>query len=97
MRARGYGSTKKRTSFVEYKFGTRNIILSIVLGILLFVVIFCAVNNGTYAEYIPELKLVWFGDWYMFIGTIAYTIFLLLPALIDIKEIIKWQILRSKI
>lgn len=97
MRARGYGSSKKRTNFAEYKFGLRNIILSVALGILIFIIIFCAVNGGTYAEYTPTLNLIWFGDWYMFIGTIAYAIFLFIPSLLDIKEIIKWQILRSKI
>ncbi len=97
MKARGYGAVKKRTSFQEYKYGVRNIVLTIILGILIFIVIFCAANNGTYAMYTPELKLTWFGDWYMLIGTIVYAIFLFIPSIVDIKEIVKWQILRSKI
>ncbi len=97
MKARGYGAAKKRTSFAEYKFGASNIILLIIFVLLIAGTIFCAASGGTYAEYTPTMKLTWFGDWYMLIGIIAYAIFLCIPLLIDIKEIIRWQILRSKI
>ncbi len=97
MKARGYGAVKKRTSFVQYKFDLINIVFLVIQILLICTVIFCAVNGGTFAEYTPVMKLTWFGDWYMLIGLIVYTIFLCIPSLLDIKEIIKWQILKSKI
>ena len=96
MRSRGYGSGK-RTTFAKYRFDARNLILILVMAFLLAVTIFCAAKGATQAEYIPYLMMSWFGDIYMSLGVLAYAVFLLIPVFLDIKEMIKWRILRSKI
>ncbi len=96
MRSRGYG-TGKRTTFAKYRFATRDIALSAVLLILLAAVIFCAAKGCTKTEYVPYFTMIWFGDIYMLTGFTAYTVFLIIPTVLNCKEKIKWRILRSKI
>ncbi len=96
MRARGYGSGKK-TNFAIYTFEKRNIILICVMGVLLAGVIFTAIMGGSQATFIPNIEMTWFGNIYMFGGAIAYAIFLFLPTFLNLKEIIKWRVLRSEI
>ena len=96
MRSRGYGSGK-RTTFAKYRFDTRNLVLTLIMAVLIGVTIFCATKGATQAEYVPYLTMSWFGDVFMFLGVLAYAVFLLIPVFLDIKETIKWHILRSKI
>ena len=94
MRSRGYG-TGKRTNFAKYRFDVRNIILFSIFIILIALTIFCAAKGSTQAEFIPYFTMAWFGDWYMLLGVIAYGILLIIPAVLEFKEKIKWRILRS--
>lgn len=96
MRARGYGSGKK-TNFAIYTFEKRNVILVCVMGLLLAGVIFSSVMGGAHASFIPGIEMTWFGDIYMFGGAVMYAIFLFLPSFLNIKETIKWRVLRSRI
>ncbi|MCQ2512924.1 MAG: energy-coupling factor transporter transmembrane protein EcfT [Lachnospiraceae bacterium] len=96
MRARGYGSGKK-TNFAIYYFEKRNIILICVMGLLLAGTIFTAVMGGAHAAFIPNIEMTWFGDINMFGGAIAYAFFLFLPTFLNLKEKIKWRVLRSRI
>ena len=52
MQSRGYG-TGKRTSFAKHRFDARNNILLVFMGVLIVLIIFCAVNGSTKAEYVP--------------------------------------------
>ena len=96
MRSRGYG-TGKRTTFAKYRFDARNVIISSLFVILLAAVIFCAAKGCAKAEFVPYFTMTWFGEIYMLIGFITYTVFLCIPTLLFFKETIKWRILRSKI
>ena len=96
MRSRGYGSGK-RTSFAIYKFNAKNILLIAVFVITGGLTIVCAAMGGMSAEFTPHLKLTWFGDIWMFVGVISYTVFLILPTLLNAKEAITWHALRSRI
>ncbi len=96
MRSRGYG-TSRRSSYLSYRFDLRNLILTMILTALIITVIFCGINGAAEAVFIPELSLAWFGNPHTFAGLIFYAVFLLVPALINIKELLLWQILRSKI
>lgn len=96
MRSRGYG-TAKRTSYLKYRFGARNACLTSVLIFLICVIIFCAANGAASAVFVPDMSLSWFGNTYTAVSLAAYAIFLLIPVIIDIKELLLWQILRSRI
>ena len=94
MRSRGYG-TGKRTNFAKYQFDARNIILFSIFIILIAITIFCAAKGSTQAEYVPFFSMAWFGDFDMLLGIIVYGVFLVIPTVLELKEIIKWRILRS--
>lgn len=94
MRSRGYG-TGKRTTFAKYRFDARNIVLLAVFFVLAAATVFFAAGGGTAAEYVPYFTMTWFGDLYMTAGFAAYGLFLAIPLFLDMKEKIKWRILRS--
>lgn len=88
MRARGYG-TARRTSFQIYQITPRDLLC---LGLIAALAIAVLAFGGTNARYIPRLSFAPIG-W----GYGAYCIYLLIPAILNIKEAISWHISRSKI
>lgn len=94
MRSRGYG-TGKRTSFSVYKFGLLDILMLVLMTTLSFVIIFCSVKGGMESSFVPSL--VFTNNTYTIVGAVAYLILLLLPTLVNLKEVIMWQILKSRI
>lgn len=88
MRSRGYG-TKRRTTFQIYRMTLRDwVLLVLILGMEISVLL----AGGTGAAFTPRIKLdslTW--------GFIVYCFFLLIPAILHIKEVITWRILRSTI
>ncbi len=95
MRSRGYG-TAKRTSFMVYRMTKTDWILALIMLVLLGVVIFFAVNGGMNAEFLPERNITPING-INIIGFIAYLGYLMIPTLLHIKEVIQWNISRSKI
>ena len=95
MRSRGYG-TAKRTSFMVYRMTKNDWILSAVMLVLLGVVVFFAANGGMNAEFLPESNIVPV-DRTNIIGFIAYFGYLMIPAVLNIKEVVQWNISKSKI
>lgn len=88
MRARGYG-TGRRTCFRLYRMTARDyILLVLILGLEIAVI----AAGGTEASFTPRLKITPLG-W----GFPLYCCLLLIPTLLHIKEVIAWQISRSKI
>ena len=88
MRARGYG-TGKHTCFRLYRMTGRDyILLALILGLEIAVI----AAGGTDASFTPRLKITPLG-W----GFPLYCCLLLIPTLLHIKEVIAWQISRSKI
>lgn len=88
MRARGYG-TGKHTCFRLYRMTVRDyILLALILGLEIAVI----AAGGTDASFTPRLKISPLG-W----GFPLYCCLLLIPTLLHIKEVIAWQISRSKI
>lgn len=88
MRSRGYG-TGKRTNFQIYSMTSRDYVL---LGLILGLEIAVIALGGTDASFTPRLKIGRAG-W----GLAVYGIFLLLPTLLHIKEVISWRISISRI
>ena len=95
MRSRGYG-TAKRTSFMVYRLTKTDWILTAIMLVLLAVVIFFAVNGGMNAEFLPERNITPING-FNIIGFIAYLGYLLIPTLLNIKEVVQWNISKSKI
>lgn len=94
MRSRGYG-TGKRTSFSLYRWEKRDKSLLLVMMICIGGVLASVVLGGSYAEFLPFIKIEMNG--YTVMGLIFYSIFLAIPTVLNIGEDILWHILRSKI
>ena len=95
MRSRGYG-TSKRTSFMIYRTTATDRILTFIMFALLVIVIFFAVNGGMTAEFLPEINITPIKG-FNIIGFIAYLGYLMIPTILNIKEVIQWKISESKI
>ena len=88
MRSRGYG-TGKRTNFQLYRLTPRDIFLLLLIAALEVSVILL---GGTNASFTPRLKIDSVGP-----GLPVYCIFLLLPTLLQIKEVLAWRVSKSRI
>ena len=95
MRSRGYG-TSKRTSFMIYRMTVTDWILSAVMLVLLGVVIFFFANGGMNAEFLPEINITPIKG-YNIIGFITYLGYLMIPTILNVKEVIQWKFSESKI
>ena len=95
MRSRGYG-TSKRTSFMVYRMTKTDWISSLIMLVLLGVIIFFAVNGSMNAEFLPERNITPIKG-FNIIGFIAYLGYLMIPTILNIKEVIQWKISESKI
>ena len=91
MRSRGYG-TAKRSSFMIYRMTAMDWLLLLLMLALLALVIVAACTGQMMAEYTPEFNMAPLS-W----GVIPYTLYLLIPSVLHIKEAIQWRISRSKI
>lgn len=94
MRSRGYGSGK-RTNYSIYRFRLSDAIVLVVMLVLSAVVAFCGIKGGTAASFVPALDIT--CNQYTIVGLIAYGLLLLIPIIINLREVIMWQILKSKI
>lgn len=91
MRARGFSSSRKPYS--KYKFNLNDgVVLIIVLAVSIACIVF---NSLDMAEFIfdPEIKMLSFSPIFL----ILYTLYMLLPVIINISEGIKWHFLKQKI
>ena len=95
MRSRGYGTTKT-TSFMVYRMTKTDCVLTAVMLVLLGVVIFFAANGSMTAEFLPERSITPINSKNI-IGFIAYLGYLMIPTILNIKEVIQWNISKSKI
>ena len=95
MRSRGYG-TSKRTSFTVYRVTTADLISALIMLVMIGIVVFFAANGGMNAEFLPERNIAPVNDKNI-IGFIAYFVYLMIPTLLNIKEVIQWNISKSKI
>ena len=87
MRSRGYGSAQ-RTSFQIYRLTARDILLLVVMLVLAGAVLLL---GGMGASFTPTYSADPVG-W----GLAAYGVFLLIPVILHLKEVILWRILISK-
>ena len=91
MRARGYGSAK-RSSFVIYRMTVLDRLLVVIMAALMAFTILAASLGQMSAAFTPVLDIAPVS-W----GVIPYTVYLLIPVALHIKEAISWHISRSRI
>lgn len=91
MRSRGYGAAR-RTSYCIYRMTARDwAVIALELG--LAAVVFATASTGAAAAtFTPRISIP-----YLTWGYAAYWAYLLIPIVIEIKEVLQWRILRSKI
>ncbi|MBQ6692606.1 MAG: hypothetical protein IJN00_04655 [Clostridia bacterium] len=92
MRSRGYG-TKKRTSFLQYRFTLRDGILVFMTLFLGAGVVFSMLRGDTAAAFTPLWDVAPLSPF----GLGCYLLLLLLPTFLHLKEALTWHILRSGI
>ena len=96
MRSRGFGSTKKRTTYAAYRFTLRDGVLLAVMVILFSVSLACVLSGAGAVEYFPIIVFPPI-DPFVVVTTIAFVIFLAIPTIISTWEAVSWSISLSKI
>ena len=91
MRSRGYG-TARRSSFMIYSMKAGDWALVILIPGMLAAVIAAACCGQMAAEFTPALQMAPVS-W----GIIPYTLYLLIPSVLHMKEAVQWHISRSGI
>lgn len=91
MKARGFG-TGRRTNYSNYKFQKRDYLLMGWLAILWLVVVFSLEREKVYTYYYPFIQVKNNVVVYLIYGLLCLT-----PVLINVKEEIRWLILKSRI
>ncbi|MBU5487070.1 energy-coupling factor transporter transmembrane protein EcfT [Clostridium sp. MSJ-8] len=94
MKARGYG-LKGRTSFSLYKFSKRDKTMLIIDIILIVVITLGSVFGYNSIRYYPSIKYK-FNYVYEAISFVSYSIFAILPIVLDIREDYVWKKLQLK-
>ena len=95
MRSRGYG-TAKRTSFMIYRMTKSDWLLTVIMLAMLGVVIGFAASGSMQAEFLPVRNIEPING-VNIIGFITYSVYLLIPSFLHVKEAVQWSISKSKI
>lgn len=93
MTARGYG-TGKRSCYSNFKFRAKDLFF-LVLITLLTALTFISVAKGK-VQYYPEFSIQQ-ADFVCLVGYVAYGVLVLIPTVIQTKEVLKWKFLKWKI
>lgn len=95
MRARGYG-LRKRTSYHNFKWYKKDTLLLIIISLLLGSLIYFIVAGYLSFNYYPLITVIKFE----YLNIVFYCLWislLLIPLIVDIKERVKWNYIKSKI
>lgn len=95
MNSRGYG-TGKRSCYHSYRFTAEDIGAGIAILLLCGIAILLLIGGSGSAVYTPEMEIAPIAGKNL-LGLAAYTLFLLIPTILNLKEEIQWHISRSKI
>lgn len=96
MRSRGFGSSKKRTTYAKYRFTARDGVLLAVMALLFALAMAGIVSGVGSVEYFPviEFQVI---DMLSVAVMAAFFLFLAIPTIISIWEAASWSISLSKI
>ncbi len=95
MRSRGYG-TAKRNSFSLYRIKKRDVMLLVLIAALAAAVVVSALRGAAAAQFLPEREFAPLSGANA-AGFAAYCLFLLIPSVMHVKEVVSWNISRSAI
>lgn len=95
MKARGYG-LRGRTAFSPFKFDRRDAFCLAVIVVTVMVCIAGQVSGVAYFQYYPYVKWVHAQPFTMVMAA-AYLLLCFLPPILEIREEIKWHLLKSTI
>jgi energy-coupling factor transport system permease protein len=94
MKSRGYG-LKGRSAFLIFSFDKRDRAALMCICILCAYIIFGAVRGGMYFRYFPSMKSAELS-WYGVSVFAAYFMLSIMPVIIEIAEVKKWNAIKSK-
>ncbi len=92
MNARGYG-LRGRTSFSNFRFDSRDKLLTLNISILMFIIMLGIFKGYTYIRFYPTIKLVEFSIMSMIIF-VSFFMVCCIPIVLDIREDLKWKYLK---
>mgnify|MGYP003306118312 CR=1 FL=1 len=95
MKSRGYG-LKDRTTFSIYRFDRRDAAAAVVLLLAAIVVIVGAVLGKSSIEFYPNIVMTDM-DAFGIIVYAAYFVLCFFPIAIEVKEVLTWRLMQSKI
>lgn len=95
MRSRGYG-LKNRTTFSVYRFDRRDATAGIVLLVTAAVVIMGAIMGKCSIEFYPNIIMTEM-DAFGIAVYVAYFVLCFFPIAIEVKEVLTWRLMQSKI
>lgn len=95
MRSRGYG-LKNRTAFSIYRFDRRDGGAAVFLAVMTVIVLIGCISGSCHVEYFPEIAFAKAG----LLQTASYIAFACIcyfPVFVEVKEVLVWKHLESKI
>ena len=95
MYARGYG-TGKRSSFQKYQMRRRDWCLLVIMLALFAIILYFGGMGNMAAVFVPECNIVPITS-HNIVGFFAYVGYLMIPVLLELKEVLKWSILKYRI
>ena len=95
MKARGYG-LPGRTNFTLFRFKKRDGVLLGIMGVLAGIVTICFVKGAFAFYFYPYVADIQTGGWSI-LGYTCVAIFMCIPGILELKEKISWNYLKSKI
>lgn len=95
MRSRGYVDSI-HTSYHNYKRQTRDMVAGAVLVLTAGIVILGIVKGAAFVQFMPQIIFPE-NNVYTYLALSGYILFLSVPLIIEISEVITWRILKSKI
>ena len=95
MKSRGYG-LKDRTTFSIYRFDRRDAVAGIVLLVAALVVIAGAALGKCSIEFYPNIVMTDMDAFGMAVY-VAYFVLCFFPIAVEVKEVLTWRLMQSKI
>ena len=95
MAARGYGE-RRRTLFPRYRFRRADLFLLLLTVAFTVPVLTVFVQGSLTCEFYPRLILAQ-PSWQALVGYACYGALAVMPAILEIKEAVRWSYLKSKI
>ena len=95
MRSRGYG-LKNRTAFSIYRFDRRDGAAAVFLAVMTVIVLIGCISGACHVDYFPEIVYAK-ANLIHISSCIAFALICYFPVFIEVKEVLVWKHLESKI